>query len=248
MYDRDEDALFGHDGRHKPSPFPQLLTARGWGNSHGRLAYSQMNRQQDDNMSEYAVKTIGMLPKGYIIVNDDTVGYDSETAIRVGHHRVAIPVKDFARSRRLTICEQWELLNPRYIGTYFRSDFDSCRSKRPDFDEAYQEAITNGTDAQFIAQFWTPAREHEAAIDRLRRRLDGLEDQRMELKTRVSHCQGKVRQIKSDIAYQRFHLYDNIQKSLLMAEADLENANHDYYTMLEKIDKIERFLKNYTIL
>ena len=180
-------------------------------------------------------------------MNDDTVGYDSETAFRVGHRRIAIPVKDFARSRRLTILEQWELLNPRYIGAYFRNDYDSCRRTRPDFDEAYQEAITNGTYAQFIAQFWTPAREHEAAIDRMRRRLDDLEDQRMELKTRVSHCRGKVRQIKSDIAYQRFQLYDNIQKSLLMAEADLDNANHDYYALLEKIDKIERFLKNYTL-
>jgi hypothetical protein len=34
----------------------------------------------------------------------------------------------------------------------------------------------------------------------------------------------------------------------MMAEADLENANQDYYNLLEKIDKIERFLKNYTIL
>ena len=248
MYDKQEDALFGHDGRHMPSPFPQLLTARGWGNSHGRLAYSQMNRQKADNMSEYAMKTIGMLPNGYVIINADTIDYDPETAFRVGPHRVAVPVKELARDRWLTIQEQWELMNPRYIGTYFRNDYDSCRSSRPDFDEAYQEAITNGTDAQFIAQFWTPAQEHEAALDRLRRRLDALEDQRMELKTRVSHCQGKVRQIKSDIAYQRFHLYDNIQKSLLMAEADLENANHDYYDILEKIDKIERFLKNYTIL
>ena len=33
-----------------------------------------------------------------------------------------------------------------------------------------------------------------------------------------------------------------------MAEADLEKTNHDYYALLEKIDKIERFLKNYTIL
>ncbi len=246
MYDKQEDALFGHDGRHMPSPFPQLLTARGWGNSHARLAYSQMNRQQDDNMSEYAVRTIGMLPKGYVIVSD-TIGYDSETAFRVGYHRVAIPVKDFARSRRLTIREQWELMNPRYVGTYFRNDYDSCRSTRPDFDEAYQEAITKGTDAQFIAQFWTPSIEHEAAIYRLRRRLDALEDQRMELKTRVSHCRGKVRQIKSDIAYQRIGIYDNIQKSLMMAEADLENANQDYYNLLEKIDKIERFLKNYTL-
>lgn len=247
MYDPQDDALFGHDGRHMPSPFPQLLTARGWGSSHSRLAYSQMNRQQDDNMSEYAVKAIGMLPKGYVIINADTMDYDPETAFRVSPHRVAVPVKELARDRWLTIQEQWELMNPRYIGTYFRNDYDSCRSTRPDFDEAYQEAITNGTDAQFIAQFWTPAREHEAAIDRLRRRLDALEDRRMELKTRVSHCRGKVRQIKSDIAFQRIGIYENIQKSLMMAESNLENANHDYHALMEKIDKIERFLKNYTL-
>ena len=247
MYDPQDDALFGHDGRHMPSPIPQLLTARGWGNSHGRLAYSQMNRQQDDNMSEYAVKTIGMLPKGFIIVNDDTVGYDSETAFRVGHHRVAIPVKEFARCRRLTIREQWELLNPRYIGTYFRSDFDSCRSKRPDFDEAYQEAIANGEGEQFLSQFWTLEYEHSAAIYRLRLRLDNLEDERMTLKMRMNHKEANVKRIKSDIAFQRVHLYNNIQKSLWKAEEEFEQATHDYYNHLEKIDKLKTYLKRYTI-
>ena len=82
MYDR-EDELFGHDGRHKPNPFPRLLTGEGWAGSHNRLAYSQMNRQQDANMSEYAISTIGMLPKGYVIINEDAIDFDPDTAFRV---------------------------------------------------------------------------------------------------------------------------------------------------------------------
>ena len=246
MYDDLSENLFGHDGRHKPNPIPQMLTEDGWGGSHGRLAYSCMNRQNDSNMSEYAINSIGMMPKGYVIVNEDTIDYDPETAFKVGPHRVAIPIRELARNRRLTIFEQWELMNPRYIGTYFNADFDSCRSKRLDFDEAYQDAIANGETSQFLSMFWTPEDEHDSAIYRIRLRLDTLEDERMTLKTRVSRLQGDVRRIKSDIAYQRIQLYDNIQKSLKSAEEHLEKATHEYYAMLEKIDKLKRYLKNYT--
>ena len=187
------------------------------------------------------------MPKGYVIVNEETIDYDPDTAFRVGSHRVAIPIKELARNRRLTIFEQWELMNPRYIGTYFNADFVSCRSKRPDFDEAYQDAIANGETSQFLSMFWTPEDEHSAAIYRLRLRLDTLEDERMTMKTRVSRLQGDVRRIKSDIAYQRIQLYDNIQKSLTSAEEHLEMATHEYYAVLEKIDKLKRYLKNYTI-
>lgn len=246
MYDEQGESLFGHDGRHKPNPIPELLTEDGWGGSHGRLAYSCMNRQNDSNMSEYAINSIGMMPKGYVIVNEETIDYDPDTAFRVGPHRVAIPIKEMARNRRLTIFEQWELMNPRYIGTYFNADFDSFRSKRPDFDEAYQDAIANGETSQFLSMFWTPEYEHSSAIYRLCLRLDTLEDERMTLKTRVSRLQGDVRRIKSDIAYQRIQLYDNIQKSLSAAEEKLEKATHEYYAVLEKIDKLKRYLKNYT--
>lgn len=247
MSDDQGENLFGHDGRHKPNPIPELLTEDGWGDSRGRLAYRCMNRQSDNNMSEYAIKAIGMMPKGYVIVNEDTINYAPETAFRVGPHRVAIPIKELARNRRLTIFEQWELMNPRYIGTYFNADFDSCRSKRPDFDDSYQEAIAKGETSQFLSLFWTPEDEHDSAIYRLRLRLDTLEDERMTLKTRVSRLQGDVRRIKSDIAYQRIQLYDNIQKSLSAAEEKLEKATHEYYAALEKIDKLKRYLKNYTI-
>lgn len=242
----DDDGLFGHDGRHKPSPIPRLLTERGWGSSHGRLAYTGFNRQQDSNMSEYAISTIGMLPKGYVIINADTMDYDSETAFMVGPHRVAIPVKELARDRRLSLYEQWELMNPRYIGTYFNIGFDTCRSKRPEFEEAYHDAIAKGEADKFISQFWTPLYEHEAAIMRLRQRLYDLEDRRMGMKLRVNHCEANVRRIKSDIAFQRIHLYENIQKSLWQAEQMLEQTTHEYYDLLEKIDKLKMYLKNYT--
>ena len=244
MYDDSGESLFGHDGRHKPPPIPELLTERGWGSSHGRLAYSNMNRQQDSNMSEYAINTIGMLPKNYVIINESTMDYNPDTAFRVGPHRVAIPVKELARDRRLTIQEQWELMNPRYIGTYFNID---CRSKRHDFDKAYQEAIANGEEEQFLSQFWTLEYEHSAAIYRLRIRLDNLEDERMTLKMRMNHKEANVKRIKSDIAFQRVHLYNNIQKSLWKAEEEFEQATHDYYKHLEKIDKLKTYLKRYTI-
>ena len=225
-----------------------LLTMKGgWGGSHGRLAYSGINRQQDANMSEYAIKTIGMMPKGYVIINADTMDYDPETALRVGPHRVAVPVKELARDRRLTIQEQWELMNPRYIGTYFNFNFVVNLSRRPEFDEAYQDAIAKGETEEFLAQFWTPEYEHEAAIHRLRMRLINLEDRRMELKVRLTRAEGKVRSIKSDIAYQRTRLYENIQKALWKAEADLERATQDFKAHIEKIDKIKTYLKHYTI-
>lgn len=247
MYDDRGDELFGHDWRHKP-PRADLLTMKGgWGGSHGRLAYSGINRQQDANMSEYAIKTIGMMPKGYVIINADTMDYDPETAFRVGPHRVAVPVKELARDRWLTIQEQWELMNPRYIGTYFNFNFVVNLSRRPEFDEAYQDAIAKGETEEFLAQFWTPEYEHEAAIHRLRMRLIDLEDRRMELKMRLARAEGKVRSIKSDIAFQRTQQYDNIQKALWKAEADLEMATQEFKAHIDKIDKIKTYLKHYTI-
>lgn len=244
MYDDHGDELFGHDGRHKPPPIPELLTERGWGGSRLRLAYTGMNRQDEGNMSEYAISTMGTMPKGYVIINESTMDYNPDTAFRVGPHRVAIPVKELARERWLTIQEQWELMNPRYIGTYFNIEYNS--SKRPDFDEAYQDAIANGEAEQFLSQFWTLEYEHSAAICRLRVRLESLEDQRMTLKIHVSHCEAKVKRIKSDIAFQRVQLYENIQKALWKAERELEQAVHDYYNHLEKIDKLKTYLKQYT--
>ena len=246
MYDIQEDSLFGHDGRHKPNPIPELLTERDWGTSHGRLAYTNMNRQQDDNMSEYAISTIGMMPAGYVIINSDTIDYDPETALRVSPRRVAVPVKELARARRLTIQEQWELMNPRYIGTYFDMRYDWFKSKRPNFDEAYSEAIAKDESDKFLSQFWTAEEEHQAAIYRLRLRYDELEDQRMTLKMRVSNCEAEVKRINSDIAFQRVHLYENIQRALWAAEARLKKATTDYQALLDKMDNLKTYLKRYT--
>jgi len=247
MYDDIGDELFGHDGRYKP-PRADLLTMKdGWAGSEGRLAYSKMNRQQASNMSEYAIATMGMMPKGYVIINDSTMDYDRDTAFRVAPHRVAVPVKELARDRWLTIQEQWELMNPNYIGTYFDFNFVASLSHRPEFDEAYQDAIANGKTDEFLKMFWTPEYEHEAAIHRLRMRLNDLEDKRMEMKMRVMRAESNVRKIRSDINFQRTHLYDNIQYALLKAEDKLINVTKDYNELIEKIDKIKTYLKHYTI-
>lgn len=78
-------------------------------------------------------------------------------------------------------------------------------------------------------------------------RLDELDDQRMTLKTRMISQQGEVKRIKCDIAYHRSHLYEgNIQQALWKAEERLTKTTHEFYDLLEKIDKIKQYLKNYT--
>ena len=60
MY-QDDDGLFGRDMRYKPPLAPALTEEHGWGGSHGRLAFSQMNRSQESNISEYAISKLGWL-------------------------------------------------------------------------------------------------------------------------------------------------------------------------------------------
>lgn len=52
-----------------------------------------MNRSQESNISEYAISTLGYVPKGYVIVSESSVKYNPDTALKVCHGRVAIPVK-----------------------------------------------------------------------------------------------------------------------------------------------------------
>ena len=77
----DDDGLFGHDMGHKP-PMVDLLTSRGQESCIGRLAYSQMVRAHEINVSEYAVRTMGGVPNGYVIVNAQEVPYRKDTALR----------------------------------------------------------------------------------------------------------------------------------------------------------------------
>ena len=64
--------------RHKPPLTIMPTEEHGWGGSHGRLAYSQINRSQEWNYSEYAVNTMGLMPKNYIIVNANEVNINKE--------------------------------------------------------------------------------------------------------------------------------------------------------------------------
>lgn len=78
-----EETLFGVDMRHRPPLTIMPTEEHGWGGSHGRLAYSQMNRSQEWNYSEYAVNTMGLMPKNYVIVNANEVSINRESALKV---------------------------------------------------------------------------------------------------------------------------------------------------------------------
>jgi len=250
MYDDHGEELFGHDGRHKP-PRADLLTADGWGDSRGRLAYSYMNRQQEQNYSEYAIRTMGMMPTGYVIVNAKDVAYDKDTALKVGHNRVAIPVKEYARQRRLTLSEQWELLNPRWAGTYFgigKQDF-FC-NKRPSLNDAITNAIYAGEMQSFMQRFWTADDGHSLAIERLQRRADTLNAQADDLFDEVMTLKSKIRKIESDIHYgwySKYHLDGFNAHEYLQAKKDkLFIMEGDMNELRAKAKKITDYIQSIT--
>lgn len=241
-----DDLLFGKDGRHHP-PMPKLLTARGFQNSHGRLAYTSFQRSNAYNMSEYAYKTLGMMPKHYVIVNDRTVDYDPDTALRVGHHRVAIPVKEFARARHLSCMEQWELMHPQWIGTYF-TDIDKYRYKRMMFGDALTDAMLHDREAEFYADFWNPHDgSHARAINRVRRWHETL-------RTDVNFLTVEIDRLTASIKHTQHELETPVSNDIdrLAMRQHLQQLRHQYGTistkLLEKqkqLDRTERFLQNY---
>ena len=174
MYEFDED-LFGRDMRHKP-PFPNMLTARGWGSSHGRLAYTSLNRQQDSNVSEYAVSQMGFMPKGYVIIDKRTMSYDKRNAIKVSQYRVAIPVREFAKRNRLTIQDQWELINYKFVGSFDPAIDVKRRRDYPRIEDAYMKAEDEGRLKEFVAQFWDIKKETDEYIDSQNQKIEELRE------------------------------------------------------------------------
>ena len=248
MYDDSGESLFGHDGRHKPNPIPELLTERGWGSSHGRLAYSGMNRQQETNCSEYAIKTLGGVPKNYVIVNARDIRYNPETALKVAHNRVAIPVKEFARQRRLTLKEQWELMNPKWVGTFFgHKGEDIWRNQRPTLERAMSEAMDADCFDDFMRQFWSAIYGHEQAIKRLTDRADELERRAGVIHDRYMSLRRKVESVESDMHYGRYEKYHRQGYNVHEYLRELKDVLSDvWWEMSEhkmKADAIRNYLK-----
>lgn len=199
MYENEEN-LFGVDMRHRPPLTIMPTEEHGWGGSHGRLAYSQMNRQQESNYSEYALNTMGILPKNYVIVNADEVNVNRESAFKVCHGRVAIPVKEFARQKRLTLKEQWELMNPQWVGTFFGYlGDDPYRSQRKTLKDAMSEAVNQNRLDEFMKQFWSAKHGHKDAVERLERRATELERRGKELYRECLRLNNQISKIESDI-------------------------------------------------
>ena len=248
----DDDGLFGHDMRHKP-PMADMLTAKGgWGFSHGRLAYSNMVRSQEGNISEYAVTTVGGPLKGYVIVNAREVPYNKDTALKVAHNRVAIPVKEFARFRHLSPHDQWELMNPRWVGTFDDngSMINPFRSKRPTLGQAMSDAMDDDRYDEFMRQFWSPEYEHKAALDRLERRMQNLQREAEALRKSVEDWNRQITQVVNDMTNQRLEWYHlqgyNVNEYLreLRRSRDIQKEK-----MLEtqmKADNIREYLSQMT--
>ena len=204
MY-QDDEGLFGRDrSRHKP-PFVYLPTSdNGWESSHGRLAYSQMVRTHETNVSEYAVRTMGSMPKGYVIVNAQEVPYHRNTALKVAHNRVAIPVKEYAKYRHLTLREQWELMNPKWVGTYFGfKGEDYYRSRRPTLEQALSKAMEDDRYDEFMRQFWSPEYEHKEALERMERRMKNLQRRAEALRNSVEDWNRQITKVENDMQNQR---------------------------------------------
>jgi len=249
MYEYEEQ-LFGVDMRHKP-PLPQMLTAEGWGSSHGRLAYSQMNRSQECNYSEYAINSLGFMPKNYVIVNQNEVKFNKDTALKVGHNRVAIPVKEFARQKRLTLKEQWELMNPQWIGTFFGfCGEEPYRNRRPSLEQAMSDAMECKKFDEFMQQFWSAKYGHKKAVDRLERRAKDLDSRADAYYSRYRALDIKITSIESDMnrgQYEKYHLQGyNVHEYLRSLKAEKNEAYMMYWENSRKSRRIKEYINSIT--
>ena len=246
-----EENLFGVDMRHRP-PLTILPTEEhGWGNSHGRLAYSNMNRSQEWNYSEYALATMGIMPQNYIIVNANEVNVNRESAIKVCKGRVAIPVKEFARQKRLTLKEQWELMNPRWIGTFFgfRGE-DPFRSRRKTLEEAISEAVGQDRFDEFMKQFWSAKYGHKEAIERLTRRADELERRSREYKKSIRNLDSQIKRMERDInkgLLEYYHLQGlNAHEHLEELRSNRYLLDGENFEASQKAKRIREFINSIT--
>ena len=250
MYDDHGQELFGHDGRHKP-PRVDLLTSKGQESCIGRLAYSQMVRSHESNASEYAVRTMGGVPKGYVIVNAQEVPYHKDTALKVAHNRVAIPVKEYAKYRHLTPREQWELMNPKWVGTYFGlKGEDPYRSRRPTLDQALSKAIEDDRYDEFMRQFWSPEYEHKSALDRLERRMRDLQRNAEALRSSLRILDRNITKVVNDVESQRlewFHLQGyNAHEYLSELRRERNKLYEKMMEVQQKADSIREYLQQMT--
>lgn len=191
----------------------------------------------------------GCVPKGYVIVSESSVKYNPDTALKVCHGRVAIPVKEFASQRKLTLREQWELMNPKWVGTYFGRMSDHYDRQRPSLEKAIALAKEKNRYEDFISQFWLAYDEHYEAILRLRRWMENMQSQADEIGEKVLTLELKISKVESDIHYQRYTDYhldgENVHELLeeLREKYSLFKSRH--HEVKQKADRIKEYIEGF---
>lgn len=244
MYEYEEN-LFGIDMRHKP-PLPQLLTAKGYSSSIGRLHYAGMNRQQDMNISEYACRTIGFMPKGFVIIDRRSMNYDPNTAIKVNDFRVAIPVKEFARQRGIDVYDQWELINYKYIGS-----FDPSKDVRPHkgfktLPQAYEEAMENGSLKEFLSSFYDMAVDDPELCQEKHERLKYVECEVSRYREIIREADNNIWKIEGK-ANSNIALNTEERKALRTYRDRRRTAKSMLIPLLDKRDELRDFIRKRTL-
>lgn len=238
MYEYEEN-LFGIDMRHKP-PLPKLLTAKGYYSSIGRLHYANMNRQQDINISEYACRTIGFMPKGYVIIDRRSMKYDPNTAIKVNDFRVAIPVKEFARQKGIDVFTQWELINYKYVGSF--DPATDCKQLKgfKTLPEAYEEAVEKDKLKEFLSEFYDLAVDDPELCEKKQNQLKDLE-------RKISCCNEIIRDAEFTIQQlEKKHLANmgfNVEEQKQMRLC--KRKKRDYKYLLESLNEELRELRDF---
>lgn len=129
----EEESLFNHDFRHAPPPI--VLPA-----SEERRCYGGY----------------GHVPIGYVTVDIGTLDTIPDAAVRLDRRKYAIPLKAFAKTRRMTVSDQWSL-NVRTMWPTIRSQLFPHRNKHrtpPSLYVAISETMGNGTFSDFRRLFW----------------------------------------------------------------------------------------------
>lgn len=165
----DDNQLFGHDMRHRPLPRVMPTAEHGY---FGRL-------------SGY-----GDVPSGYVTVDISMLDSIPKDAKWLDRRKLAIPIRDFARARQLTIHEQWTLLQHFSLHLFY-DEGKYHKHYSPSLANALMEAYNANKMSEFTALFWDIRRDDPATVKAMEKDIRKAEKKLMTITDDVGRCQGQ---------------------------------------------------------